>query len=510
MDEPISYTQIWHDTRYRKLITMIYIFVLNNTIKFSVSQLSGTDCVLNFQILSSTNNSSCERGEWGGFLNNNCCGGAFGDYLYALGKRANQTGKIFLDKKEQRDCLTAEGKIGEGSHVLGCGIEKLTRGGGGCSDFAVDDVNSRLGNELRSLEESCKFQGPDEEGNQLCSSCVRAWKDIRGTHSNENGEVEDGKSDICRFAVLVTLTSSRIEDQMWIRKVYKCLGEQDSDRGIQEGRSSRNSKIISGKHVIIGSVVGIAVVGILLASILLKKRHKSNVTTKKDGSKSVLPKKSAYLKLSVKEVYAATNNLNASNFIGEGTAGKVYKGILSNKQHVAVKHIINDGHAETFLREVRSLSHVRHPNLVALLGYCENEDEFFLVYELCPNGNLSEWLFGRDKVLTWIQRLEIAISSARGLWFLHTYPEGCIVHRDIKAKFVNKGSSIVKFADPKLVGEYSSQAFDLTFNLALSCTSLKQQRPSMEQVVLTLEEALHLSTMAKVSTPTRPELTSTP
>ena len=115
---------------------------------------------------------------------------------------------------------------------------------------------------------------------------------------------------------------------------------------------------------------------------------------------------------------------------------------------------------ETFVREVRSLSHVRHPNLVALLGYCENEAECFLVYELCHNGSLSDWLFGiiffpsihsnfpkllsipvlehiitligYDKVLSWIQRLEIAVDSARGLEFLHTCPGGCIVHRDIK------------------------------------------------------------------------------
>lgn len=67
---------------------------------------------------------------------------------------------------------------------------------------------------------------------------------------------------------------------------------------------------------------------------------------------------------------------------------------MSNKQHVAVKHIIDDGFMETFLREVRNLALVRHPNLVALLGYCDNEDECFLIYELCTNGNLSEWLFG--------------------------------------------------------------------------------------------------------------------
>jgi hypothetical protein len=38
-------------------------------------------------------------------------------------------------------------------------------------------------------------------------------------------------------------------------------------------------------------------------------------------------------------------------------------------------------------------------------------------------------------VLSWIKRLEIAIDSARGIWFLHTYQGGCIVHRDIKVNF---------------------------------------------------------------------------
>lgn len=40
---------------------------------------------------------------------------------------------------------------------------------------------------------------------------------------------------------------------------------------------------------------------------------------------------------------------------------------------------------------------------------------------------------GKDKVLSWTQRLKIAVDSARGLEFLHTYPSGCIIHRDIKA-----------------------------------------------------------------------------
>lgn len=60
------------------------------------------------------------------------------------------------------------------------------------------------------------------------------------------------------------------------------------------------------------------------------------------------------------------------------------------------------------------------------------------------------------------------------------------------------------FADPKLQGEYSEEAFDFTLKLALSCTTLNQQRPSMEQVVKRLEEALLISKGSKASTTETP------
>ncbi|CAI0455924.1 unnamed protein product [Linum tenue] len=289
-------------------------------------------------------------------------------------------------------------------------------------------------------------------------------------------------------------------------------------------------------------------------------------------------------KFTIKEIYNATSNLSITNLTGEGAAGKVYKGILPNTgQKVAIKHIINDGNAETVVREVTSLCHVRHPNLVALLGCCVGDYECFLVYEFCPNGNLYQWIFGtpfRTRQFVSI-RLEIAIDSARGLWFLHTFSEGRIVHRDIKptnillgphfeaklsdfglskvmedgdiqvssevrgtfgyvdpeylnnrqvdssgdvysfgvvllqiisgkkvinmnmkeplplhkmAKAFTKGESMLEFADPKMTGDYPSEAFKLVFELALSCTGIKQDRPNMEKVLIKLEQALALST----------------
>lgn len=69
-----------------------------------------------------------------------------------------------------------------------------------------------------------------------------------------------------------------------------------------------------------------------------------------------------------------------------------------------------------------------------------------------------------------------------------------------QAKALTRDGRITVFADPKLQGKYSKEAFDFTLQLALSCTALNQKRPSMEQVVKRLEEALLISIGRNVST----------
>ncbi|KAL3526433.1 hypothetical protein ACH5RR_011089 [Cinchona calisaya] len=563
---------------------------LNNSKKVPIDfdKLFASGCILNFGSTSSSyNQSGCEGANWGGFLNKTCSGEAFQDYLYALGMRANRTGQIYLSLMDQRNCFI---RISSSDvDILDCGTEKLTMNRGGCSNFSVTDVTDRLGSSIRNLKDKCSFANEDEGWDQSCGFCQKGWKEIQGMHPKvvEFTEVD---SDVCRFCVLITLISARIKDEAWVGKLFNCLANQNSDEGneAEENAEENKAKSESGICILIGGIIGFLLVTLLSIWIFLKRKNSSDALVKKTASGLELQKESDCLKFPIKVVYSATKNLHPLNVIGEGTAGKVYKGLLSNNQHVAIKHITNDG--ETFLREVRSLSHVRHPNLATLQGYCEKEGECFLIYEFCPNGNLSEWLFGTDKVLSWIQRLQIAVDSARGLCFLHTYPQGCIVHRDIKptnillgknfeAKLsdfglskvidlgetnassevrgtfgyvdpeyqinrrVNSAGDVYSFgivllqmlsgrkvididmrkpqplekfaksltregrrcslelADPRLNGEYSAEAFELTFELALSCTAPKQQRPSMEQVVASLEEALHLSTKAKASSP---------
>lgn len=69
-----------------------------------------------------------------------------------------------------------------------------------------------------------------------------------------------------------------------------------------------------------------------------------------------------------------------------------------------------------------------------------------------------------------------------------------ISYNSAQAKHHLRCGNIKEFADPKLNGQFSEEAFNLTLNLALSCTAHKQQRPTMGQVVTRLEEALDIST----------------
>nr|GMC73427.1 probable receptor-like protein kinase At5g18500 [Ipomoea batatas] len=231
-----------------------------------------------------------------------------------------------------------------------------------------------------------------------------------------------------------------------------------------------------------------------------------------------LPEDSGYLKVPVEDIYSATNNLTSRIALVKGQQRKGVQGHFVDNQHVAVKHIIKDGCMETFLREVRSLTHIRHPNLVALLGYGTNDEECFLIYELCPNGNLAQWLFAN------IYCIVTEFSSTQKKISCILQPTNILLGKNLEAKLsdfglskvIDQGKSYASseaksittregstfgFVDPRLHGEYSVEAFEATFALALACTAPTQQRPCIKEVVTKLEEALAISMKAKASSP---------
>ncbi|KAI3886746.1 hypothetical protein MKW92_015209 [Papaver armeniacum] len=120
----------------------------------------------------------------------------------------------------------------------------------------------------------------------------------------------------------------------------------------------------------------------------------------------------------LRDLELATNHFSKEHVLGEGGYGVVYKGLLMNGTKVAVKKLLNNlGQAEKEFRvEVEAIGHVRHKNLVRLLGYCVEGIHRMLVYEYVNNGNLEQWLHGAMRQhgsLSWEARMKVILCTAK-------------------------------------------------------------------------------------------------
>lgn len=98
------------------------------------------------------------------------------------------------------------------------------------------------------------------------------------------------------------------------------------------------------------------------------------------------------------------------------------------------------------MAECEALRNIRHRNLVKILTACSSVDfqgnDFkALVYEFMPNGSLESWLHPVSRVddvnndlriLSLLQRLNIAIDVASAVDYLHHHFHNPIVHCDLK------------------------------------------------------------------------------
>lgn len=116
------------------------------------------------------------------------------------------------------------------------------------------------------------------------------------------------------------------------------------------------------------------------------------------------------------------------------------------------------------------VSRLKHGNVVELLGYCVDGNTRILAYEFATMGSLHDMLHGRKgvkgaqpgPVLSWTQRVKIAVGAAKGLEYLHEKAQPHIIHRDIKSSNVLLfDDDVSKIADFDL----SNQAPDMAARL---------------------------------------------
>ena len=130
-------------------------------------------------------------------------------------------------------------------------------------------------------------------------------------------------------------------------------------------------------------------------------------------------------------------------FLGEGATSKVFL-VKKDNSLFALKqlNIIDDELKKRFYREIEILKELKHKNIVSIIDSGIYEEKPFIVIDYIDGDSL-------DKIapkLNIIQKLDILISAANGIAYLHS--KG-IIHRDIKPEniLVSKDLSTVKIAD---------------------------------------------------------------
>ncbi|GJP35013.1 hypothetical protein CLOM_g19479 [Closterium sp. NIES-68] len=137
---------------------------------------------------------------------------------------------------------------------------------------------------------------------------------------------------------------------------------------------------------------------------------------------------------SLKQLEDATNGFDDQLVLGEGGYGKVYHGVLGGEPVAVKKATERRRHGGVdFKNEIEMLTAVAHGNLVKLTGFCVEKDEQLLVFEFMEGGALDAWIKGKmDRMLTWRERMRIALHAASALHYLHREMKPAIIHRDIK------------------------------------------------------------------------------
>ena len=104
-------------------------------------------------------------------------------------------------------------------------------------------------------------------------------------------------------------------------------------------------------------------------------------------------------------------------------------------------------------REAKVLANLEHQNIIRILGEAvwnqSNGDDFGLILEYAPCGNLETLLLKRDIDLAWKLRVRFFIELADALDYLHNHdPNRSYIHGDLKPQNVLLGEMlVVKLAD---------------------------------------------------------------
>ncbi|XP_009597938.1 probable receptor-like protein kinase At1g11050 isoform X2 [Nicotiana tomentosiformis] len=481
------------------------IFALTFFVAVSLASPEDPDCGLNFTSSPYKPSGECiaadqeNINEWDSFPTTRCCQNVLNFFSQALAKQAiTQQGNLFL-KKDQWEHCSGPFKHQPSVSIENCGFRSLYQGSSKCSSLSLTNVLQD--DNFKDVRDKCT--GFDSSFDDACRNCTGAIKSARDHYLDQfYARDNDTERATCVMAVVISVAATKLNDPSSIDDFFSCLPALNS-------LEKSNEDYIKIKYSLAKALIAIvlATFGMIMVIMLVKYVTRNS----RAGRKLVLSKSKelascpGLYSFSKAEIENAINFGDEKKFLGRGSAGQVFKGILPSGQVVAIKQIYRSNTSDSFTRELENLSRVRHPNLVCLFGCCIEDGEQYLVYEFCSAGNLAQHLLRKDKVLTWEQRVNILRDCALALRYLHNYIDGYIVHRDIKvlsgqkvieldldardqltrkAKDVSMAKRPLKdFEDPRLKGQLNSVDFESILQIAVLCVAKSSKgRPTIEVV----------------------------
>lgn len=130
------------------------------------------------------------------------------------------------------------------------------------------------------------------------------------------------------------------------------------------------------------------------------------------------------------------NELKLMEMINRGSSCLVFRGKWRGTE-VAIKQFTAEYSTtgkdlKKFVKELKVLSTVRHPNLLLLMGICIDQGNLCIVTELVPNFTLFYAIHkNKQRKLSLTDKFSIGIQIGKGLFYLHLN-EPPIIHRDLK------------------------------------------------------------------------------
>ncbi|CAL4890883.1 unnamed protein product [Urochloa decumbens] len=332
----------------------------------------------------------------------------------------------------------------------------------------LDLSNNRLSGEIpHALSQLQAMEYLFLQGNQLVGRIPQSLSSLKGlqcldmSQNNLSGPVPDFLSTL-QYLHYLNLSYNHFDGPVPTRGVFNdsrkffvagnrvCGGVSELQLPKCSGSDNTGNKLHKSRTVLIVSIT----VGSFLALVLItcifvmyaRKRVNQQLLQRNDTSP--VPKlMEQHCKLSYAELHRATDGFSAANLIGVGSFGSVYRGTLGNEgQEVAIKvlNLLQHGAEQSFLAECEALRSIRHRNLVKVITACSTMDHSgndfkALVYEFMPNRDLDKWLHpsigkgeSSSRMLTFAERVGIALDVAESLDYLHHHGHAPIVHCDLK------------------------------------------------------------------------------